>query len=66
MTTTILHTHNSLDAEFRQIINDQQDCIRSLKAEIQLLKKIVAEEQEQKYRAYVKIADLQKRASQAS
>ena len=47
--------------EFRTLLIDQLKQINSLKNEIEQLKRTVADEQEAKYRAYIKIADLNKK-----
>ena len=52
--------NNTLEEELRLMVCDQLKQINALKAEIEMLKQLIAEEQEQKYRAYVKIADLTK------
>lgn len=49
-----------MEEELRIVIVDQLKLINSLKAEIDMLKNTVREEQDQKYRAYVKLSDLQK------
>lgn len=54
----------TLEEELRIMVADQLQTINGLHKEIELLKKLVAEEQEQKYRAYVKIADLKKDLAQ--
>lgn len=55
-----INLNNTLEEELRLELCDQLKLINSLKAEIDMLKRSVAEEQDQKYRAYVKISDLQK------
>lgn len=52
--------NDTLEEELRIVIVDQLKLINSLKAEIEMLKDSVREEQDQKYRAYVKLSDLQK------
>ena len=52
--------NDTLEEEQRVIICNQQKEINSLKQNIKCLQQMVAEETEQKYRAYVKYADLQK------
>lgn len=49
--------NNTLEEELRIIICDQQDTIRNLRSQIEMMEKMVAEESEQKYRAYVRLAD---------
>ena len=45
------------------LVEKNNEC-QALKHEISQLKKMVAEEQEGKYRAYIKFADLQKELKQ--
>jgi hypothetical protein len=52
-------TNNTLEEELRIMLVEKNNECNSLKAEIDALKKIVAEEQEGKYRAYIKFADIQ-------
>ena len=52
-------TNNTLEEELRIMLVEKNNEGNSLKAEIDALKKIVAEEQEGKYRAYIKFADIQ-------
>jgi|TARA_Y100000361_G_scaffold29125_1_gene23952 hypothetical protein len=52
--------NNTLEEEQRLIICEQQKEINKLRASIKHLRDMVAVENEAKYRAYVKIADLQK------
>ena len=52
--------NNTLEEELRIEVCDQLKTINALKSEVELLKRLVKEEQDQKYRAYVKISDLQK------
>jgi hypothetical protein len=52
--------NNTLEEQLRLIICDQQTEIKGLRASISVLKQSVAEEQEAKYRAYIKYADLKK------
>jgi|TARA_R110002012_G_scaffold195898_1_gene364112 hypothetical protein len=53
-------TNNTLEEELRTMLVDKNNECNALKAEVDALKKSVAEEQEGKYRAYIKFADLQK------
>ena len=53
------YTNNTLEEELRIMLVKKNNECNSLKAEIGALKKIVAEEQEMKYRAYIRFADLQ-------
>ena len=52
--------NNTLEEEQRVIICEQQKEINNLRQSIIHLRDMVAVENEAKYRAYVKIADLQK------
>jgi hypothetical protein len=52
--------NNTLEEELRIQLVDQLKTINALKSEIDMLKNTVKEEQDQKYRAYVKISDLQR------
>lgn len=51
--------HEAIE-ELSQELRDQLKLINALRQEIELLKKTVADEQEQKYRALIQVADLQK------
>ena len=53
-------TNNTLEEELRTMLVDKNNECNALKAEIEMLQRSVAEEQEAKYRAYIKIADMQK------
>lgn len=53
-------TNNTLEEELRIMLVEKNNECHALKAEIEALKKIVAEEQEGKYRAYIKFADIQR------
>jgi hypothetical protein len=52
--------NNTLEEELRVILCEQKKEINSLNQNILQLKRMIAEETEAKYRAYVKVADLQK------
>ena len=52
-------TNNTLEEELRTMLVDKNNECNALKAEIETLRRSVAEEQEAKYRAYIKFADLQ-------
>jgi len=52
--------NNTLEEELRIQLVDQLKTINALKSEIDMLKNTIKEEQDQKYRAYVKISDLQR------
>ena len=60
MTLKKQFTNDTLEEELREICCEQQKQINRLNESIKQLKKMVAEESEAKYRAYVKFADLQK------
>ena len=51
--------NNTLEEELRLMLVQKNEC-NLYREEIKILKRSVAEEQEGKYRAYIKIADLQK------
>ena len=46
-------TNNTLEEELRTMLVDKNNECNALKAEVDALKKSVAEEQEGKYRAYI-------------
>jgi len=52
--------NNTLEEELRIQLVEQLKTINALRSEIDMLKETVREEQDQKYRAYVKISDLQR------
>ena len=52
--------NTTLEEELRIILCEQKREIRNLNQNILQLKRMIAEESEAKYRAYVKVADLQK------
>ena len=52
--------NDTLEEELRRMLVDKNNECQALKAENKALRNMVAEEQEAKYRAYVKFADLQK------
>lgn len=52
--------NDTLEEELRRMLVDKNNECQALKEEVKQLKMMVAEEQEGKYRAYVKFADLQK------
>ena len=52
------YTNNTLEEELRTMLVDKNNECNHLKAQIEILEKCVADEQEQKYRALVKAADL--------
>ncbi len=55
-----LTLNNTLEEELRILLVEERKLTNSLRKQIEQLKKMVAEEQEGKYRAYIKYADLQK------
>ena len=57
MTLKKQFTNDTLEEELREICCEQQ---KQINQSIKQLKKMIAEESEAKYRAYVKFADLQK------
>ena len=58
-------SHNdTLEEQLRTMLVEKNNECNSLKHEIIALKKMVAEEQEGKYRAYIKFADLQRETKQ--
>ena len=52
--------NDTLEEQLRCMLVDKNNECQALKAENDALRNMVAEEQEAKYRAYVKFADLQK------
>ncbi|MDA7807174.1 hypothetical protein N8955_00390 [bacterium] len=52
--------NDTLEEQLRSMLVEKNNECAALRAEIETLKKLVAEEQEGKYRAYIKFADLQK------
>ena len=52
--------NNTLEEELRVLLCEQKKEIAILKQNIQQLQSMVAEESEQKYRAYINYADLQR------
>tara|TARA_B110000858_G_scaffold72732_1_gene84542 strand:- start:6162 stop:6359 length:198 start_codon:yes stop_codon:yes gene_type:complete len=52
--------NNTLEEELRLMLIQKNNECNLYREEIKILKRSVAEEQEGKYRAYIKIADLQK------
>ena len=57
---SITSLNDTLEEELRRMLVDKNNECHALKQEVKQLKEMVAEEQEGKYRAYVKFADLQK------
>jgi hypothetical protein len=53
-----LDLNDTLEEQLRHMLVDKNNECNSLKAHIKMLEEAVAQEQEAKYRAYVKIADL--------
>lgn len=58
--------NDTLEEELRLVICDQLQTINALKSEIDMLKNTVKEEQDGKYRAYVKLSDLQREMKKLS
>jgi hypothetical protein len=52
--------NNTLEEELRILLVEERKLTNSLRKQIEQLKKMIAEEQEGKYRAYIKYADLQR------
>jgi|TARA_B110000967_G_scaffold202313_2_gene240947 hypothetical protein len=52
--------NDTLEEQLRHMLVDKNNECNQLRSEIKTLKKMIAEEQEGKYRAYIKFADLQK------
>jgi hypothetical protein len=52
-------TNNTLEEELRTMLVEKNNECNNLRSQIEMLEKSVADEQEQKYRALVKAADLQ-------
>lgn len=63
MVTVNRSLNDTVEEELRLQLCDQLQTINALKNEIDMLKHSVKEEQDQKYRAYVKISDLQRELS---
>ena len=51
-------TNNTLEEELRTMLGDKNNECNHLRNQVDILEKCVADEQEQKYRALVKAADL--------
>tara|TARA_Y100001972_G_C7645929_1_gene324610 strand:+ start:644 stop:856 length:213 start_codon:yes stop_codon:yes gene_type:complete len=51
-------TNDTLEEELRRQLVDKNNECNELKAKIQLLEKAVADEQEQKYKALVRVSEL--------
>jgi len=58
-TVTKKFTNNTLEEELRTMLVEKNNECNNLRSRIEMLEKSVAEEQEQKYRALIKAADLQ-------
>lgn len=56
--------NDTLEEQLRHMLVDKNNECNSLKAHIKMLEEAVAQEQEAKYRAYVKIADLTQKINQ--
>lgn len=57
--------NDTLEEELRRMLVDKNNECNALKAKVKILESTVAEEQEAKYRAYIKFADLQKEFKQS-
>ena len=55
-------TNDTLEEELRVMLVDKNNECNALRQRVSILEQTVAEEQEAKYRAYIRIADLQKEA----
>tara|TARA_B100000963_G_scaffold357008_1_gene378275 strand:+ start:26669 stop:26866 length:198 start_codon:yes stop_codon:yes gene_type:complete len=58
--------NNTLEEELRRLLIDKNNECQSLRNQIKLLEKNIKDEQDMKYRAYVKIQDLQNEIRQLS
>ena len=54
------YLNNTLEEELRVMLVEKNNENRELRAQVKILEDCVAEEQEAKYRAWVKLADLKK------
>jgi|TARA_R110000851_G_scaffold153928_1_gene296000 hypothetical protein len=55
-------TNDTLEEELRVMLVDKNNECNALRQRVSILEQTVAEEQEAKYRAYIRVADLQKEA----
>ena len=55
-------TNDTLEEELRVMLVDKNNECNALRQRVRILEQTVAEEQEAKYRAYIRVADLQKEA----
>lgn len=53
-------TNDTLEEELRVMLVDKNNECNALRQRVSILEQTVAEEQEAKYRAYIRVADLQK------
>jgi len=60
---TTQFTNDTLEEELRTMLVEKNNENNALRGEIAILRQTVAEEQEAKYRAYIKFADIQKELS---
>ena len=58
--------NDTLEEQLRVMLVEKNNEVNTLRNEIERLKKMVAEEQEGKYRAYIKFADLQQKYNKRS
>tara|TARA_B100001057_G_scaffold308987_2_gene309056 strand:+ start:6846 stop:7043 length:198 start_codon:yes stop_codon:yes gene_type:complete len=61
MSIEVSTLNDTLEEELRRLLVEKNNECQSLKNHIKLLEQNIREEQDQKYRAYVKISDLQKK-----
>lgn len=61
--TSVSSLNDTLEEQLRRMLVQATNECRALQQEVEVLKKLVNDEQEQKYRAYVRIADLTKELS---
>ncbi len=59
MSIEVSTLNDTLEEELRRLLVEKNNECQSLKNHIKLLEQNIREEQDQKYRAYVKISDLQ-------
>jgi hypothetical protein len=61
MSNDNLSLNDTLEEQLRHMLVDKNNECNALRSEVEQLKKMVAEEQEGKYRAYIRLADFQKK-----
>ena len=57
-----LDLNDTLEEQLRHMLVDKNNECNALRQRVSILEQTVAEEQEAKYRAYIRVADLQKEA----